>query len=764
MLPDREPATQLAPIRENVHSSTIAHRLKDFMRNIRSGLTLAGIAALLLWGCGGGGGGGSSSGGSQNSRPTATAGAAQNVVSGVTVTLNGSGADSDGTIASYAWTQTAGAAVVLSSASIAAPTFTAPSVATSAVLTFSLVVTDNRGASSPASTVNITVNTASNLPPIANAGIPASVTSGILINLDSTASTDPDGVIASYAWTQTAGPAVTLSNTSGAQPAFTTPMVATTTTLTFSLVVTDNFAAVSAPSTVSITVNPVPAGNVSVAGVVRFAVVPVGSGGLEYAIVTLVPARGVVVRVVNANTQAVLATGTTDGFGVYALSVPENTTVVTRVVAQMLRDGTQSLPRWDVEVQNGVGGAVYTHDSAAFNSGTGTGVTQNVDIPLGINTTGTATGTRASGPFAVLNTIYTAMQAILTVAPTTDFPPLVVSWGPQSQSTFFSGGNPQYIELLADLTADTDEFDRHVVAHEFGHYIEHNFSRSDSIGGPHGVGDRLDIRVAFGEGFGYAFAAIVLDDPNALDSFVDNGVQRAGGFNIEDNPPAPGDNVGCWCSESSVWSVVYDIFDSDQDSGDSVALGFQPIWNVLVSAQADTPAFTSIFSFITALKVQASGSVPAINNLLSAQNMVTNTDAFGSTETTLPSPLPTAAVFPLYTTAVIGGGPVTVRTVNDAGTTNKLGNHRYIRFENNATRNVTITLSSSNPNNSDPDFLVWRAGTFIRAGIKGPPGPEVETINNLPAGSYLIDVYDCANGCNPAEGSAGDYDLTVTIN
>ena len=38
----------------------------------------------------------------------------------------------------------------------------------------------------------------------------------------------------------------------------------------------------------------------------------------------------------------------------------------------------------------------------------------------------------------------------------------------------------------------------------------------------------VDMRVAFGEGFGYAFAAIVLNNPDARDSFVLNGVHGAG--------------------------------------------------------------------------------------------------------------------------------------------------------------------------------------------------------------------------------------------
>jgi hypothetical protein len=163
-------------------------------------------------------------------------------------------------------------------------------------------------------------------------------------------------------------------------------------------------------------------------------------------------------------------------------------------------------------VQDGVAGnSPYTYtEPGSFNSSAGTA--HNVPIPTGISAAGVATGTRASGPFAVLDTIYQGIQTILGALPTTSFPALIVDWGSQTDGTFFSGSSSQHIALLAKLGEDTDEFDRHVVAHEFGHFIEHNFSRADNIGGSHGLGDKLDPRVAFGEGFGYAFAAIVLND------------------------------------------------------------------------------------------------------------------------------------------------------------------------------------------------------------------------------------------------------------
>jgi hypothetical protein len=54
--------------------------------------------------------------------------------------------------------------------------------------------------------------------------------------------------------------------------------------------------------------------------------------------------------------------------------------------------------------------------------------------------------------------------------------------------------------LLGKEDVDTDEFDTHVVVHEWGHYFESAVSRSDSPGGNHALGDLLDARLAFGEG------------------------------------------------------------------------------------------------------------------------------------------------------------------------------------------------------------------------------------------------------------------------
>ncbi len=51
--------------------------------------------------------------------------------------------------------------------------------------------------------------------------------------------------------------------------------------------------------------------------------------------------------------------------------------------------------------------------------------------------------------------------------------------------------------------------------------LKNQFSRADNIGGSHSLGEALDIRVAFGEGWGNAFSAIATDNPIYFDTYGD---------------------------------------------------------------------------------------------------------------------------------------------------------------------------------------------------------------------------------------------------
>ena len=94
---------------------------------------------------------------SDNSDPTANAGADQEAEEGDEVTLDGSGSsDSDGTIEKYAWSHvTSNAGVTLSGADTATVTFTAPPVDEDTEMVFRLTVTDDDGATA---TDDVSVN------------------------------------------------------------------------------------------------------------------------------------------------------------------------------------------------------------------------------------------------------------------------------------------------------------------------------------------------------------------------------------------------------------------------------------------------------------------------------------------------------------------------------------------------------------------------------------------------------------------------------
>lgn len=143
----------------------------------------------------------------------ADAGKDQVVTSATTVTLDGSASTTevDGEITKYKWRQVSGKKVKLQNKNSVKSTFTAPTVLEDTVLTFRLITVEKGGYLSPLKsddTVDILVKpqTSSNTPPTAN--IQTSATTIKLnqsINFDASASTDTEGEIVSYKWTNTAG-------------------------------------------------------------------------------------------------------------------------------------------------------------------------------------------------------------------------------------------------------------------------------------------------------------------------------------------------------------------------------------------------------------------------------------------------------------------------------------------------------------------------------------------------------------------------------
>jgi GH35 family endo-1,4-beta-xylanase len=215
------------------------------------------LSASFLIACGGGGGGGGTTtitppAAVANVLPTVNAGADQVVDELSSVTLTGSASDSDGTVDTYSWAQTSsGTTVTLTGADTLSASFTVPDVTSDEILTFSLTVTDNDGATSSDS-ISVTINDltpVTNLLPTVNAGADQVVDELSSVTLTGSAS-DSDGTVDAYSWAQTSsGTSVTLTGVDTLNASFTAPDVASDEILTFSLTVTDNDGATSSDST-----------------------------------------------------------------------------------------------------------------------------------------------------------------------------------------------------------------------------------------------------------------------------------------------------------------------------------------------------------------------------------------------------------------------------------------------------------------------------------------------------------------------------------
>ena len=176
--------------------------------------------------------------------------------------------------------------------------------------------------------------------------------------------------------------------------------------------------------------------------------------------------------------------------------------------------------------------------------------------------------------------------------------------------------------ILGDDASDTDEFDDHIVGHEWGHYFEDTFSRSDSPGGSHSFGESLEATLAFSEGWGYAIAAIALNDP----IYCDTGRPgTSGGFGLD--AETSGFGVQGWFNEVSVLTFLYDLWDTGVDGTDNDSVGFTPIYDVMTGPQIFTEGFTTLFAFARELRssVGPQGEV-LVDSQLDRENVVFGAD------------------------------------------------------------------------------------------------------------------------------------------
>jgi hypothetical protein len=594
-----------------------------------------------------------------------------------------------------------------------------------------------------------------NQPPNGTITAPAvdvSVAPGAAVTFRATC-TDPDGDAVTHAWDFGGG----APNSTAQNPGSVTFANAGSFTVTYTC--TDSHGlADPTPDTRHVFVET--QGTFTLGGTLTFDKVRSTSSGLDYSSIAQRPLRGVGVAVVRAaDPNTVLASGVTGLDGSYSLGWTGSSAVKVVVFARTAN------PKISVQ-DNTSSGAIWAVSSQAVDATAGSTVSLNV--PSGWN--GTSYTSRASGPFAVLDAATEAVLGFLAVRPAVVFPDLEINWSPNNAPVGPQGGetaeqayaaghittshwNGTALYILGKENVDTDEFDDHVIVHEWGHYFESKLGRADNTGGPHGPGELKDPRLAFSEGWGNALSAIIWS-PNTVYTDTSGPSQGRGfGFDLEDNTAI--DAHPGWYSEASVQAILYDLFD---DSGasepfDGVALGLGPIYDVQVGAQKNTPALTTLFSFIAGLKAASPGEAAAIDVLTEHNGVVVNpiSDAYGSSETNASGNNGGSTDnLPLYR-AISVNTPVVAPLVG--GAPNNLSQNRFFGFVGDGA-SYKVQLQTT-PTSDDVDVAVYQTGVVV-AQANGSTGNETSTTFTAQNNAVYIIVVT-------GFGTAGDYQTTVTL-
>ena len=505
-------------------------------------------------------------------------------------------------------------------------------------------------------------------------------------------------------------------------------------------------------------------------GRVEYERVPITGSGLDYTNIARLPMRGVVVEAVDASdgqcSQDVVATTLSDGDGQYGLNVPENQPVCIQVRAQLYREDSEGATSWDIQLTDNTNANApyYLLDSSMVATPADQPI-RNLLAGAGVQSgSKNYTQARAAAPFAILDTLCEAVDTVIKVDANIALPLLSVRWSTLNNSApiedeesikqgdisgsfyrlqkFFLGeeliNTTHEIFFLGNKDSNTDEYDPHVIAHEFGHYITGSFSRSDALGGEHSIDDRLDARLAFEEGWADAFSGIAL---NNATSFVQNpkNYRNSYGFNQRKTSSFALDElnhtIAGWYSESSVASIIYNLFDADNDGVDAIELGFDPIFQVLRSnAYRTSESLTTLFTFIHQLKQQRS-EYEAINALTTSQHTEDVVDDFGSNEDIGNNDIAGDKDVDVIYKQLQLNTSAEVCSNNQFGNINKLGVSQFLKLDADLNKSYQFQISSTD--NGRAVVVVYKRGVEIIRHQAVSNGASLNFSHNL-QGQYIV--------------------------
>lgn len=489
-----------------------------------------------------------------------------------------------------------------------------------------------------------------------------------------------------------------------------------------------------------------------VAGKLAYEFVPYDpeADGLDYGGIVQRPIRGATVLLIDADSEEELGSVEADGEGNYSFEYEGSARVKLYVLAET------TAPPIVVE-DNTEDDAIYVLASEEIDSGADV----KLDVVATSGWTGSAYGElRAAAPFAVLDAAYTAGRRLLDeVTPAPVFPQLLLNWSVNNRPEFGDVTDGQIgtslwdgseLLILGKEDVDTDEFDSHVIVHEWCHYLQARLGRSDSPGGDHSFGALIDPRVAWGEGSCNAMTGIMLDpDPVYTDS---SGPKQAEGSatDFEVNNIDAAMNPG-WYGELTVAGIVYDLYDGSNEPFDAVELGLQPVYDAMIGLR-ETPALTTVFAYVSAIQAANPGAAADIDALVEYQQFDADfgisavVDEWGTDEThtaALPGSLP------LYADGVLG--EVLDVALVGGFASNRLEQNRYIKIVGDGQLVAVESMCLA-----DIDLAVYHVGEQVATAFT-ESGDEYLEFETVQGETYVLVV----QGTNQ---NAGPYAATIAIN
>ena len=484
----------------------------------------------------------------------------------------------------------------------------------------------------------------------------------------------------------------------------------------------------------------------TVSGQAFYQKVDVTDSGLDLSRPVMVPIRSARVEAVDRSLQAVVAVSETDALGRFQLPIPFEPDLTVRILSRLRSS--------DLRVSDNTNGnTLYT-------------ISADIDAREPLGSILLVDNSRVSGAFNILEMVQRGND-IVRLADERNAPPAVnIFWSTRNTTraggnireglvgtTFFDMNNNTAF-VVGDRDLDSDEFDDSVILHEYAHMLAVRFSRDDSPGHSHGVGDILDPRVAWSEGFANFFSSMVRNEAIYRDSRGPNGT-RVFRYDLEDNIP-PGDKPGYW-SEASVHGLLWDLYDNNEDAADDVQFSVSLIWGAFADLKNDRYVYLPYFLDHFLDRNQAAADVLRI--MVQHRSI----DFQPNVRPSVTNPFP----------RIVNVGETISGTVDSLSSKriNLMQSAHFIAFTT-AGGSVSIRLeivglgAGNNPNANDLDLFLTNAnGRLLDRSDRGLNGQAELIPVRLPAGAYVIEIrsYYTKAETGGLVFNSGDYRLSVAV-